>query len=92
MAEIETGERLRGQIMHCESHREAGEIIAAIYDRGAEQERERSKALVEDAYCVEEFLRKVLKWEGSAEDELAEATEAAEKLCAALDPQEDSGA
>ena len=36
--------------------------------------------LRESAYCVEEFLRKVLSWEGCAEDELAEAIEEAEKL------------
>lgn len=39
------------------------------------------RELCENAYCVEEFLRKVLSWEGCAEDELAEAIEAAEKLC-----------
>jgi hypothetical protein len=42
--------------------------------------------LVEDAYYVEQFLKKVLSWQGSDEEELAEAIESAEKLCAALDP------
>lgn len=35
--------------------------------------------------CVDEFLRKVQTWEGSDEDELAEAIEAAEKLAGTLD-------
>lgn len=42
--------------------------------------------LYEEACCVEEFLRKVTQWEGSAEDEVTEAIEAAEKLTAALEP------
>ena len=48
-------------------------------------------SLREDAYCVEEFLRKVTAWKGSAEDELTEAIEAAEKLTAALDPDPAGG-
>lgn len=54
----------------------------AALEAALEQLREE---LVEEAYCVEEFLRKVTQWEGCAEDELTEAIESAEKLSAALD-------
>jgi hypothetical protein len=59
--------------------------VDAIQAKVEEEEKARDQKLAESAYCVEEFLRKVTAWEGSAEDELAEAIEEAEKLCAALD-------
>lgn len=65
---------------HFTPHRTMGAIRS--------QERQRLKEAREDAYCVEEFLRKVTAWEGAAEDELAEAIESAEKLTAALDTLE----
>ncbi|HET7455438.1 MAG TPA: hypothetical protein VFJ76_07955 [Solirubrobacterales bacterium] len=46
-------------------------------------------ALYESACNVEEFLRRVTAWNGSAEDELTEAIEDAEKLTAELEVGED---
>lgn len=71
------------------SYELAKAAVAAAAPAIRSQERERLKGTVEEAYCVEEFLRKVTAWEGSAEDELAEAIEAAEKLTAALDKEAD---
>lgn len=46
---------------------------------------EKVTALYESACGVEEFLRKVMQWKGSDEDELSQAIEEAEELTAALD-------
>ena len=61
---------------------------AAFWQEKAEAQppAEEIEGLREEAYCIEEFLRKVTQWKGSAEDELTEAIEAAQKLTAVLDP------
>jgi len=48
----------------------------AALTQAVRDERERVKACC----CIEDFLRQVTAWEGSAEDELAEALEEAENL------------
>lgn len=51
----------------------------------AEAAGDKVKELHEHACGLDEFLLKVTQWEGSAEDELGEAIEDAEKLAAATD-------
>lgn len=65
-----------------DAERDLRAALPALHAYWLEQLKEE---LVEDAYCVEEFLRKVTQWEGCAEDELAEAIESAEKLSGRLD-------
>ncbi|HET7455421.1 MAG TPA: hypothetical protein VFJ76_07870 [Solirubrobacterales bacterium] len=67
------------------------ELLQAVAGSIRAQERERLKAAlkecIEDAYAVEDFIGRVTAWKGSDEDEQAEAKEAAERLCGALDTE-----
>jgi len=89
-----------GAISHCGAvevgPRELRDALQGPAQIIRKQERERVKEALgdarESAWGTENFLGKVLRWEGSDEDELAEAIEDAEKVCTALNAifEEDS--